>query len=188
MELKYLDTYPYFSIVSKMDKVNSWLNKNSIILDIGTWDNIEPSISLSVYDSTIFAVDRYQRMTDFRSKLAEAREKSRIDADAFNRIKPLRADVNSLPFRDSSIDLVLFRYSTAWLQQFGSEPLIFYGEVKRVLKKKGVTVVIEATVDRAEEQENFLRNFMKVNRLDTIVIGVESEFDDLPVKILKKLS
>ncbi|MEJ2306462.1 MAG: hypothetical protein P8Y30_02765 [candidate division WOR-3 bacterium] len=41
------------------------------VVDIGCWDNIEPSMTLASKGVSVFAVDRYQKMTQFKEKLLE---------------------------------------------------------------------------------------------------------------------
>jgi ubiquinone/menaquinone biosynthesis C-methylase UbiE len=52
------------------------------------------------------------------------------DAGVGNRVKPIRGDVHKLPFRDSSVDLVISRGSIF----FWDSPVEVFNEVHRILK------------------------------------------------------
>ncbi len=152
----------------------------SVVIDVGSWDNIEPSITLASMKSSIFVIDRYQRMVEFKEKIREAIKQGEIENEQAERIYPMKADANKLPFPDESIDGVLFHYSTFGLQQFGSELLVIYKEVKRVLKEGGIVILLEPTVTRAKEQESFLKTQVKTNRIGTIVLGRKIEEEEFP--------
>jgi len=141
------------------------------VIDIGCWDNIEPSISLASTGTTVFAIDRYQKMSQFKEKLIDYVENNRISKKNSEKIIPLKADAAKLPFSEQSIDGILFLYSVSWLEQFGTEPLMAYNEAIRVLKNDGLVIITETNIHRAEAQEKFLNTMMKTERKGNIVIG-----------------
>ena len=141
------------------------------VVDIGCWDNIEPSITLASKGTTVFAVDRYQKMTQFKERLLDSAEKKKISEEILKKIIPLKADSLNLPFPEESIDGILFLYSVSWLEQFGTEPLLAYREAMRVLKCEGLVIITESNTERAKTQEKFLKAMMKTERKDNILIG-----------------
>lgn len=141
------------------------------VIDIGCWDNIEPSISLASKGTTVFAIDRYQNMNQFKNKLINSIESNKISRKNSKKIIPLKADAAHLPFPEQSIDGILFLYSVSWLEQFGTEPLTAYKEAIRVLRNDGLVIITETNIKRAEAQERFLNTMMKTERNDNIVIG-----------------
>jgi ubiquinone/menaquinone biosynthesis C-methylase UbiE len=141
------------------------------VIDMGSWDNIEPSITLASKGATVFAIDRYQKMTEFKEKLLDSVKKKEISKEISERITPLKADANNLPFPEECIDGIFFLYSVSWLEQFGTEPLNAYKEAVRVLKNEGLLIITESNIDRAETQEKFLNTMMKTERNGNIVIG-----------------
>jgi len=141
------------------------------VIDIGCWDNIEPSISLASRGTTVFAIDRYQKMTQFKEKLIDYVESNKISKKDSEKIIPLKADAALLPFSEQSIDGIFFLYSVSWLEQFGTEPLMAYKEALRVLKSDGIVIITETNIKRAETQERFLNTMMKTERNGNIVIG-----------------
>lgn len=142
-----------------------------LVIDIGCWDNIEPSITLASKGTTVFAIDRYQKMTQFKDKLSSSVKNNKISEKDSERIIPIKADAINLPFPEQCIDGVLFLYSVSWLQQFGTELLIAYKEVTRVLKDEGLVIVTESNIERAITQERFLNTMMKTERNGNIIIG-----------------
>jgi len=160
---------------------NSLFEPESIVIDVGSWDNIKPSLTLASKGKSVIAIDRYQRMEKFKGNLEEAVRCGKIDRNIAERIQPMKADANQLPFRNNSIDGVLFWYSTSWLQQFGSEMLVVYKEVRRILKDKGVVIIVEQTADRAKEQELFLNTQMKTNRVGALIIGRKVKIEEFPL-------
>ncbi len=141
------------------------------VIDMGSWDNIEPSITLASKGTIVFAIDRYQKMTEFKEKLLDSVENKKISKEILMRIIPLKADANNLPFPEECIDGILFLYSVSWLEQFGTEPLSAYKEAVRVLKNDGLVIITESNIERAEIQEKLLNTMMKTERNDNIVIG-----------------
>lgn len=141
------------------------------VIDMGSWDNIEPSITLASKGTMVFAIDRYQKMTEFKEKLLDSVENKKISKEISERIIPLKADANNLPFPEECIDGILFLYSVSWLEQFGTETLTAYKEAVRVLKNDGLVIITESNIDRAEIQEKFLNTMMKTERNGNIVIG-----------------
>ena len=141
------------------------------VIDIGCWDNIEPSITLASKGTTVFAIDRYQKMTQFKEKLICSVEDKKISKKISEKIIPLKANAVNLPFLEECIDGILFLYSVSWLEQFGTEPLIAYKEASRVLKCDGLIIITESNIERAKTQERFLNTMMKTERNDNIVIG-----------------
>jgi ubiquinone/menaquinone biosynthesis C-methylase UbiE len=141
------------------------------VIDIGCWDNIEPSIALASKGSTVFAIDRYQKMTQFKEKLINSVENKKISKDISNKIIPLKANAVNLPFPKQYIDGILFLYSVSWLEQFGTEPLLAYKEAVRVLKDDGLVIITESNIERATTQERLLNTMMKTERNGNIVIG-----------------
>ncbi len=141
------------------------------VIDIGCWDNIEPSITLASKGTTVFAIDRYQKMTQFKDKLTDSVKSNKISEKNSERIIPIKADAASLPFPEQYIDGVLFLYSVSWLQQFGTEPLIAYKEAMRVLKDEGLVIITESNIERTKTQERLLNTMMKTERNGNIVIG-----------------
>lgn len=141
------------------------------VIDMGSWDNIEPSIALASKGTMVFAIDRYQKMTEFKEKLLDSVENKKTSKEISERIIPLKADANNLPFPEECIDGILFLYSVSWLEQFGTEPLIAYKEAVRVLKNDGLVIITESNIDRAEIQEKFLNTMMKTERNGNIIIG-----------------
>ena len=142
-----------------------------LVIDIGCWDNIEPSIRLASKGVVVFAIDRYQKMSDFKEKLINYVDNKKISKEISERIIPLKADAIYLPFPEQCIDGVLFLYSVSWLEQFGTEPLLAYKEVMRVLKDDGLVIITESNIERAKTQEKFLNTMMKTERNGNIVIG-----------------
>lgn len=142
-----------------------------LVIDIGCWDNIEPSITLASKGTTVFAIDRYQKMTQFKEKLDSSIKNKEISKEISEKIIPLRANAINLPFPEQCIDGILFLYSVSWLQQFGTEPLIAYKEVMRVLKDEGLVIITESNIERAITQERFLNTIMKTERNGNIIIG-----------------
>jgi len=145
------------------------------VIDIGCWDNIEPSITLASKGTTVFAIDRYQKMTQFKEKLICSLESEKISKEISQKIIPLKANAVNLPFPEECIDGILFLYSVSWLEQFGTEPLIAYKEAMRVLKCDGLVIIAESNIQRAKTQERFLSTMMKTERKDNIVIGRKFE-------------
>ena len=141
------------------------------VIDIGCWDNIEPSISLASKGVVVFAIDRYQKMNQFKEKLIDSVKNNKISKKDSEKIISLKADAARLPFPEQSIDGILFLYSVSWLEQFGTEPLMAYKEALRVLKNDGIVIITETNIKRAERQERFLNTMMKTERNDNIVIG-----------------
>jgi ubiquinone/menaquinone biosynthesis C-methylase UbiE len=141
------------------------------VIDMGSWDNIEPSITLASKGTIVFAIDRYQKMTEFKEKLLDSVENKKINKEISERIFPLKADANNLPFPEEYIDGILFLYSVSWLEQFGTEPLTAYKEATRVLKNDGLIIITESNIERAETQEKFLNTMMKTERNGNIIIG-----------------
>jgi ubiquinone/menaquinone biosynthesis C-methylase UbiE len=141
------------------------------VIDIGCWDNIEPSISLASKGTTVFAIDRYQDMNQFKEKLTGSVENNKISKKDSEKIIPLKADATHLPFPEQSINGILFLYSISWLEQFGTEPITAYNEAMRVLKNDGIVIITETNIKRAETQERFLTTMMKTERNANIVIG-----------------
>ena len=152
-------------------EVISFFGPGKKVIDIGCWDNIEPSISLALKEVTVFAIDRYQNMNQFKEKLLNFVEKNRISKKNSEKIIPLKADAAHLPFTEQSIDGIFFIYSVSWLEQFGTESLTAYKEALRVLKNDGLVIITETNIERAETQERFLNTMMKTERNDNIVIG-----------------
>jgi ubiquinone/menaquinone biosynthesis C-methylase UbiE len=142
-----------------------------LVIDIGCWDNIEPSIALASKGTTVFATDRYQKMSEFKEKLFNYVKNGKISNEISEKIIPLKADAIKLPFPEQCIDGVLFLYSVSWLEQFGTEPLIAYKEAMRVLKDEGLVIITESNIERAKIQERFLNTMMKTERNGNIVIG-----------------
>lgn len=151
--------------------VEKFFCRGNIIIDVGSWDNILPSLALAAIGCSVFPIDKYQRMEEFKEKLLKAFESGEIEKDKLKNVHPVKADVNYLPFNNESVDGVIFYYSTSWLEQFGSDLLIVYKEVNRVLKDRGITILFEPTIIRAKEQEFFLKTQLKTNRIGTIVLG-----------------
>lgn len=141
------------------------------VVDIGCWDNIEPSMTLASKGVFVFAVDRYQKMTQFKEKLLYSLENKKISEDISKKIIPLKADAVNLPFPEGFIDGILFLYSVSWLEQFGTEPLLAYREAMRILKDDGLIIITETNTQRAITQERFLNTLMKTERNGNIVIG-----------------
>jgi ubiquinone/menaquinone biosynthesis C-methylase UbiE len=141
------------------------------VVDIGCWDNIEPSITLASKGTTVFAIDRYQKMTQFKERLFDSLENKKISEEITKKIIPLKADALNLPFPEGCIDGILFIYSVSWLEQFGTEPLLAYKEAMRVLKCDGLVIITESNTRRAGTQERFLNTMMKTERNGNIVIG-----------------
>ena len=141
------------------------------VIDIGCWDNIEPSISLASKGTNVFAIDRYQNMNQFKEKLTSSVKNNKISQKDSKKIIPLKADASCLPFSEESMDGILFIYSVSWLEQFGTEPLTAYNEAFRVLKNDGMVIITETNIKRAEAQERFLNTMMKTERNGNIVIG-----------------
>ena len=141
------------------------------VIDIGCWDNIEPSFSLASKGTTVFAIDRYQNMNQFKEKLTKSIETNEISRKVSEKIVPIKADATCLPFQEGSIDGILFIYSVSWLEQFGTEPLTAYKEALRVLKNDGLVIITETNIKRAETQERLLNTMMKTERNGNIVIG-----------------
>jgi len=141
------------------------------VIDIGCWDNIEPSITLALKGTTVFAIDRYQKMTEFKEKLLNSIENKKVSKEISEKIIPLKANAINLPFPEQCIDGILFLYSVSWLQQFGTEPLIAYKEAIRVLKDDGLVIITESNIQRAEIQEKFLNTMMKTERNGNVIIG-----------------
>lgn len=150
--------------------IDKFFCKGDIIVDVGSWDNIIPSLSLSKIGCSVIPIDKYQRMEEFKKILLRATESEEVKEEAEN-IHPIKADVNFLPFCNKSVDGVIFYYSSSWVEQFGSDLLVVYKEVSRVLKEKGIAMLFESTVMRAKEQELFLKTQLKTNRIGTIVLG-----------------
>lgn len=150
--------------------IDKFFCEGDIIVDVGSWDNIIPSLSLSKIGCSVIPIDKYQRMEEFKKILLRATESEEVKEEAEN-IHPIKADVNFLPFCNKSVDGVIFYYSSSWLEQFGSDLLVVYKEVSRVLKEKGIAMLFESTVMRAKEQELFLKTQLKTNRIGTIVLG-----------------
>ncbi len=150
--------------------IDKFFCKGDIIVDVGSWDNIIPSLSLSKIGCSVIPIDKYQRMEEFKKILLRATESEEVKEEAVN-IHPIKADVNFLPFCNKSVDGVIFYYSSSWVEQFGSDLLVVYKEVSRVLKEKGIAMLFESTVMRAKEQELFLKTQLKTNRIGTIVLG-----------------
>jgi ubiquinone/menaquinone biosynthesis C-methylase UbiE len=141
------------------------------VIDIGCWDNIEPSLTLASKGTTVFAIDRYQEMTQFKEKLICSVESKKISKEISEKIIPLKANAVNLPFPEECIDGILFLYSVSWLEQFGTEPLIAYKEAMRVLQFDGLVIITESNIERAKAQERFLNTMMKSERKDNIIIG-----------------
>lgn len=141
------------------------------VIDIGSWDNTEPSVTLATKGSTVFAIDRYQKMSEFKEKIRDSIKKREISKEISDRIIPLKADAVNLPFPKGRIDGVLFFYSVSWLEQFGTEPLTAYKETFRVLKDGGLIIITESNINRAGVQEKYLRTMMKTERNGNLVIG-----------------
>jgi ubiquinone/menaquinone biosynthesis C-methylase UbiE len=150
--------------------IDKFFCEGDIIVDVGSWDNIIPSLSLSKIGCSVIPIDKYQRMEEFKKILLRATESEEVKEEAEN-IHPIKADVNFLPFCNKSVDGVIFYYSSSWVEQFGSDLLVVYKEVSRVLKEKGIAMLFESTVMRAKEQELFLKTQLKTNRIGTIVLG-----------------
>jgi SAM-dependent methyltransferase len=142
-----------------------------LVIDIGCWDNIEPSIALASKGTTVLAIDRYQKMTQFKEKLNDSVENKKVSKEISEKIIPLKADAINLPFTGQCVDGILFLYSVSWLEQFGTEPLIAYREGMRVLRDEGLIIVTESNIERAIAQERFLNTMMKTERKGNIVIG-----------------
>jgi len=142
-----------------------------MVIDIGCWDNIEPSITLASKGSTVFAIDRYQKMTQFKEKLNNSVENKKVSKEVSEKIIPLKADAINLPFPEQCIDGILFLYSVSWLEQFGTESLLAYKEAMRVLRDDGLVIITESNIERAITQERFLNTMMKTERNGNIVIG-----------------
>ncbi len=142
-----------------------------MVIDIGCWDNIEPSITLASKGTTVFAIDRYQKMTQFKEKLNNSVESKKISKEISEKIIPLKADAINLPFPEQCIDGILFLYSVSWLEQFGTESLLAYKEAMRVLRDDGLVIITESNIERATIQERFLNTMMKTERNGNIVIG-----------------
>ena len=166
--------------------IDKFFGKGDIIIDVGSWDNILPSLALSKIGCSVIPIDKYQRMEEFKKILLKSTESGEVKKEEAENIHPIKADVNFLPFYNKSIDGVIFYYSTSWVEQFGSDLLTVYKEVSRVLKEKGIAILFESTVMRAKEQESFLKTQLKTNRIGTIVLGKkirEEEFTlDLNLK------
>ncbi len=141
------------------------------VIDIGCWDNIEPSITLASNGTIVFAIDRYQKMSEFKEKLLNSVANNEVSKEISDNIIPLKANAVNLPFPDQCIDGILFLYSVSWLEQFGTEPLIAYKEAMRVLKDDGLIIITESNIKRAEIQEKFLNTMIKTERNGNIVIG-----------------
>ena len=149
----------------------SFFGPGKKVIDIGCWDNIEPSITLASKGATVFAIDRYQKMTQFKDKLTSSVKNNKISEKDMMRIIPIKADAVCLPFPEQFIDGVLFLYSVSWLQQFGTEPILAYKEAMRVLKDEGLIIITESNIERAINQERLLNTMMKTERNGNIVIG-----------------
>lgn len=154
--------------------------EGDIVIDVGCWDNIEPSLAMALKDVWVFAIDRYQRLKYFKEELRKAVIEGKIEESTTKKIQPMKADVNHLPFCDESIDWVIFYYSTSWLEQFGSQMLVIYREVKRVLAEDGGVVIVEPTIARAREQQALLKTQMRSARDGTIIIGRKVIEETLP--------
>lgn len=154
--------------------------EGDIVIDVGCWDNIEPSLAMALKGVWVFAIDRYQRLKYFKEELRKAVVEGKIEESTSKKIQPMKTDVNHLPFCDESIDWVIFYYSTSWLEQFGSQMLIVYREVKRVLAEDGGVVIVEPTIARAREQQALLKTQMKSTRDGTIIIGRKVIEETLP--------
>jgi ubiquinone/menaquinone biosynthesis C-methylase UbiE len=149
----------------------SFFGPGKLVIDIGCWDNIEPSTTLASKGAIVFTIDRYQKMSEFKEKLLNCVENEKISTEISEKIIPLKANAVNLPFTEQCIDGILFLYSVSWLEQFGTEPLIAYKEAMRVLKCDGLVIIIESNIERAKTQEKFLNTMMKTERKDNIVIG-----------------
>ena len=163
--------------------MDQFFSRGDIIVDVGSWDNIEPSLTLASIGCSVFPIDKYQRMEEFKEKLLKSLERGEIEHDKAGKIHPMKADINELPFINESVDGVLFYYSTSWLQQFGADLLVVYKEVNRVLKEYGIVMLFEQTVMRAKEQESFLKTQLKTNRIGTIVLGTKIKSEKLPFNL-----
>jgi SAM-dependent methyltransferase len=166
--------------------VDKFFCEGDIVIDVGAWDNIIPSLTLSKIGCLVIPIDKYQRMGEFKERLLKAIESEEVKEEEAENIHPIKADVNFLPFSNKSVDGVIFYYSTSWLEQFGSDLLAVYKEVSRVLNENGTAILFESTVMRAKEQQSFLKTQLKANRIGTIVLGKkigEDEFkQDLYLK------
>ncbi len=151
--------------------IDKFFCKGDIIVDVGSWDNIIPSLSLSKIGCSVIPIDKYQRMEEFKKILLRVTESEEVKEEVVENIHPIKADVNFLPFCNKSVDGVIFYYSSSWVEQFGSDLLVVYKEVNRVLKEKGIVILFESTVMRSKEQESFLKTQLKTNRIGTIVLG-----------------
>lgn len=158
--------------------IDRFFCEGDVIIDVGSWDNINPSLFLSKLGCSVFPIDKYQRMEEFKKILLKVTESEEVKKEEVENIYPIKADVNFLPFSDKSVDGVIFYYSTSWVEQFGSDLLIVYKEVSRVLKENGIAILFEPTVTRAKEQESFLKTQIKTNRKGTIVIGKKIKEDE----------
>jgi len=159
--------------------IDKYFCKGDIVIDVGSWDNIIPSITLSKIGCSVIPIDKYQRMEEFKKMLLKASKSDEVKEEEAENIHPIKADVNFLPFSDKSVDGIIFYYSTSWVEQFGSDLLVVYKEVSRVLKEKGIVILFEPTVMRAKEQESFLKTQLKTNRIGTIVLGKKIKEDEI---------
>lgn len=152
-------------------EIEKFIGEEGIFVDVGTWDNIEPSLTLARMGIKVIAIDKYQKMKEFNLKLKEVYDRGEVEKKVYERIFPMKIDINRLAFKNDSIDGFLFYYSTSWLEQFGSRLINVYREVKRVIKNEGVVIIVEPSVDRAEQQLKLLRTQMKAIRKGTLVLG-----------------
>ncbi|WP_409295278.1 class I SAM-dependent methyltransferase [Peribacillus sp. SCS-26] len=148
MNYSYQDALAYFGIegahpgslgLTKVLLENETIAPASRILDAGCGTGQTSAYLSSRYPCKIYAVDSHPEMIE-KARIRFANENSRV--------KIYKAEMERLPFKPESFDLILAESSTAFSQIDRSLP-----EFYRVLKKEGALITIDMAAEPSLSQQ-----------------------------------
>jgi ubiquinone/menaquinone biosynthesis C-methylase UbiE len=120
---------PIYPLIAKQI-VEKFCVEEGVCIDVGAGP-APLSIALAkITDLKIYAMD-------ISDDMCRKAQENIYEAGLYSRIIPLRGDVQNIPFKDNSVDLVVSRGSMPFWQDLASS----FKEINRVLKHEGVGYV-----------------------------------------------
>lgn len=135
--------------------VNKVLDKNKVIVDIGTADG---QFLLSIANKIKSAIG-----IDFSEKMIEKANEN-LRKSSFNNVKFKVADIRNVPFKDQTFDIVISRRGPATATKK------FLNEVYRILKKDGI--LLEITIGE-KDKENIKMIFKRGQNYSGLIRNIK---------------
>ncbi|RLG38942.1 MAG: hypothetical protein DRN91_01115 [Candidatus Alkanophagales archaeon] len=127
--------------------VEAGLPEQAKVLEVGCGTNVQTALELLEFNGSVLVLDVSEtQMQEYKKKLGESAA-----------VHILVADAQALPFRDCSLDCVVFYYAFDWIPIFGGRNEAVVAEVFRVLKPSGVLVSFEYWERGAESRATLLK-------------------------------